>query len=133
MSNPSSTPLDGHNPGSDPSQTVGLNAGSTLIEDRAEAEHLLPGNTDDGSRPADEPAERGLISRLLPPAIRLWLHSQLDQLEGLGFQLEGKDRQILSGHIPQVRLSAQQAVYRGLHVSQVAVLKMSRTKMPSKA
>jgi hypothetical protein len=64
---------------------------------------------------------RGVISRLLPPAIRLWLHRQLDHLEGLEFRLEGKDRQILSGHIPQVSLSAQRAVYRGLHVSQVAV------------
>ncbi len=64
---------------------------------------------------------RGVISRLLPPAIRLWLHTQLDHIEGLEFRLEGKDRQILSGHIPQVSLSAQQAVYQGLHVSQVTV------------
>ncbi len=78
--------------------------------------------TDEGTSEVASPgAGRGVISRLLPPAIRLWLHTQLDHIEGLEFRLEGKDRQILSGHIPQVCLSAQQAVYRGLHVSRVAV------------
>lgn len=78
--------------------------------------------TEEGASEVASPsAGRGVISRLLPPAIRLWLHTQLDHIEGLEFRLEGKDRQILSGHIPQVSLSAQQAVYQGLHVSQAAV------------
>lgn len=79
----------------------------------------MAGVTEDMAAPPV--AGRGVISRLLPPAIRLWLQTQLDHLEGLEFRLEGKDRQILSGHVPQVSLSAQQAVYQGLHVSQVAV------------
>ncbi|TVP68993.1 MAG: DUF2993 domain-containing protein [Leptolyngbya sp. LCM1.Bin17] len=62
-----------------------------------------------------------LISRILPAAIRLWLQTQLDHIEGLDFRIGGSDRQILSGHVPQVTASAQQAVYRGLHVSHVAV------------
>ncbi|PSN75880.1 hypothetical protein C8B47_30265, partial [filamentous cyanobacterium CCP4] len=62
-----------------------------------------------------------IISRLLPPAIRLWLHSQLDHIEGLEFAIDGKDRQILGGYLPKVTLAAHQAVYQGLHVSQVAV------------
>ncbi|MBE9156311.1 DUF2993 domain-containing protein [Nodosilinea sp. LEGE 06152] len=62
-----------------------------------------------------------IISRLLPPAIRLWLHSQLDHIEGLEFAIDGKDRQILGGYLPKVRLAAHQAVYQGLHVSQVSV------------
>lgn len=74
--------------------------------------------TDEGTSSA---AGRGVISRLLPPAIRLWLHSQLDLIEGLEFRLGGKDRQILAGHIPQVSLSAQRAVYQGLHVRRAAV------------
>lgn len=85
-------------------------------------ETMNPVLTDEvASEVASPGAGRGVISRLLPPAIRLWLHTQLDHIEGLEFRLEGKDRQILSGHIPQVSLSAQRAVYRGLHVSQVAV------------
>lgn len=62
-----------------------------------------------------------IISRLLPPAIRLWLHTQLDHIEGLEFVIDGKDRQILGGYLPRVRVAAHQAVYQGLHVSQVAV------------
>ncbi|WP_052049873.1 DUF2993 domain-containing protein [Leptolyngbya sp. KIOST-1] len=62
-----------------------------------------------------------IISRLLPPAIRLWLHTQLDHIEGLEFAIDGKDRQILGGYLPKVTVAAHQAVYQGLHVSQVAV------------
>ncbi|MGG6238725.1 LmeA family phospholipid-binding protein [Nodosilinea sp. AN01ver1] len=62
-----------------------------------------------------------IISRLLPPAIRLWLHSQLDHIEGLEFAIDGKDRQILAGYLPKVTVAAHQAVYQGLHVSQVTV------------
>ncbi|MFZ4640799.1 MAG: DUF2993 domain-containing protein [Nodosilinea sp.] len=74
------------------------------------------------SEPYGVPAEasplRGsrLIGRLLPPAIRLWLHTQLDHLEGLDFGIQGQDRQILSGYLPQVTLSADQATYQGLRI-----------------
>ena len=67
-------------------------------------------NTGQGSR---------LISRVLPPAVRFWIQSQLDHVEELEFSLDGKDGQILSGYVPQVRLSAAKAVYTGLHLSQV--------------
>ncbi|MEL7314477.1 MAG: DUF2993 domain-containing protein [Cyanobacteria bacterium J06559_3] len=63
----------------------------------------------------------GIISRVLPPAIRLWLHTQVEQVEDLVFNIEGRDRQILSGHIPAILLSARKAVYQGIHLSQVAV------------
>jgi len=60
-----------------------------------------------------------LISRVLPPAVRLWIQSQLDHVESLEFTLQGKDRQIVSGYVPEVSLSAAKAVYAGLHLSQV--------------
>lgn len=62
-----------------------------------------------------------IISRILPPAIRLWLSTQLDHVEDLVFQIEGRDRDLLSGHIPEVFLSAQKAVYQGIHLSQATV------------
>ena len=62
-----------------------------------------------------------IISRILPPAIRLWLVSQVEHVEDLVFQIEGGDRDILSGYIPEVTLSARRAVYEGIHLSQVAV------------
>lgn len=119
MTTPAATPLNSSPSAPPPSQPVGCEA--EVLDTGAEGEDLNPEVAEDGASKTDGSAGRGLISRLLPPAIRLWLHSQLDHLEGLAFQMEGKDRQILSGHIPQVSLSAQQAVYRGLHVSQVAV------------
>ena len=88
-----------------------------------------PASAPDASGPnasgpdATGPGPRGsrLISRLLPPAIRLWLHTQFDHIEGLEFAIEGKDRQILGGYLPGVNLAAHQVVYRGLHVSQAQV------------
>lgn len=70
---------------------------------------------------ADVRGSRGLISRVLPPAVRLWIQTQLDQVEALEFRLDGRDRQILSGYVPAVSLSAQKAVYRGLHLSEAMV------------
>jgi hypothetical protein len=78
---------------------------------------------DPTSPSTDAPAGKGsrLISRLLPPAIRLWLHTQLDHIEGLDLAINGKDREILGGYLPGVTVAAHQAVYQGLHVSQVQV------------
>lgn len=61
------------------------------------------------------------ISSLLEPAIKLWLQSQMESVAELTVKIEAGDRQILGGCIPQVALAAQQAVYRGLHLSQIAV------------
>lgn len=68
---------------------------------------------------SDKPSGSRVISRILPPAIRFWLQTQLDHVEELGFHLQGRDREILSGHIPEVLLTAQKAIYQGLHLSQV--------------
>jgi hypothetical protein len=51
--------------------------------------------------------------------VRLWIQTQLDHVESLDFSLAGKDRQILSGYVPEVSLFAAKAVYAGLHLSQV--------------
>ncbi len=73
---------------------------------------------------AIDPAERKqsrLIGKVLTPALRFWLRSQVEQIEQLEIGIQASDRQILSGHIQQVDLSAQQAIYKGLHLSQVEV------------
>jgi hypothetical protein len=70
---------------------------------------------------SNSPGGSRLISRILPPAIRLWLSTQMDHVEDLVFEIEGRDREILSGHLPGVFLSAQKAIYQGIHLSQVAV------------
>lgn len=62
-----------------------------------------------------------LISRVLAPALRFWLRSQVEHIEQLEITIGAGDREILSGHIQQVALSAEQAVYQGLHLSQVQI------------
>ncbi len=63
-----------------------------------------------------------LISTIVAPAVQLWLRSQVEQIDNLQVQIEAGDRQILSGHIPHVRVAARQAVYQGLHLSQIQLL-----------
>jgi hypothetical protein len=66
--------------------------------------------------------KKGLISKVLSPAIQLWLRSQVEQVETLQVNITAGDRQILSGTIPQVHLLAKRAVYQGLHLSHVDLL-----------
>ena len=72
--------------------------------------------------PSEFPAKRSrIISSVLSPAVRLWVRSQLEQVETLHLTIEANDRQILSGAIEQVTVSAQKAVYRGIHLSQAHI------------
>jgi hypothetical protein len=57
-----------------------------------------------------------MIGNVLPPAIKLWLRSQVEQVEALEIRIQGHDRQIVKGYIPSVSLSSQKAIYRGLHL-----------------
>ncbi len=63
-----------------------------------------------------------LLSRVLSPAIRLWLRSQLEHVEDLHFTITAGDRQLLAGCISQVAVSARKAVYQGLHLSQASIV-----------
>jgi hypothetical protein len=60
-----------------------------------------------------------VISTVLSPAIRLWLRSQVERVEALEFKITGGDRQILTGNIPNISVAASQAIYQGLHLSQI--------------
>ncbi|MDJ0704187.1 MAG: DUF2993 domain-containing protein [Leptolyngbyaceae cyanobacterium MO_188.B28] len=74
-------------------------------------------NTDSADQTIRSGGSR-IISRVLPPAVRLWLHSQVEQVENLDFRIEGSDRQILSGYIPKVFIAAYRTVYQGLYLTQ---------------
>lgn len=63
-----------------------------------------------------------LISKVLSPAVRLWLRSQLEHVDDLHLVIEAGDRQLLSGSIKQVSVSARNAIYQGLHLSQVSIV-----------
>jgi hypothetical protein len=62
-----------------------------------------------------------IISKVLSPAVQLWLRSQVEHVETLHFKITGGDRQILSGHIPTVSITASRAVYKGIHLSQLEI------------
>lgn len=63
-----------------------------------------------------------IISKVLSPAVRLWLRSQVQQVSHLEVKISGSDRQILTGNIPCVSLLASDAVYQGLHLSQIQLV-----------
>lgn len=63
--------------------------------------------------------ESSLISKVLTPALRLWLRSQVETVASLDLEIEGKDRQILRGYVPKVALTSEEPIYRGLRLGQV--------------
>jgi hypothetical protein len=70
----------------------------------------MPDSIPDTTRP-------GLISKILVPAIRLWLKTQTDHLDTLTLEIQASDRSVLSGKIPKINLTAQAAIYQGIHLS----------------
>ncbi len=66
-----------------------------------------------------KPKKSRIISTVLSPAVRLWLRSQVEQVEALEFKIVGGDRQILTGHIPRITIEASSAIYQGLNLSQI--------------
>ncbi len=60
-----------------------------------------------------------IVSRCLSPALQFWLKSQLEQVAQLKVNIEGGDRQILTGKIPQVSIAAADVIFRGLHLTEV--------------
>jgi hypothetical protein len=67
--------------------------------------------------------ERGsrMIGRILPTAVKLWLRSQVAQVADLSVSLVGRDRDIMSGYLPGVSVSAAQAIYKGIHLTQLTL------------
>ena len=71
------------------------------------------------------------IGKVLAPAVKLWLRSQVEAVEGLDVKIEAGDRQLLGGTIRRVSLQACKAVYRGLHLSKIQLeASKIRTNLP---
>jgi len=60
-----------------------------------------------------------IIGRVLPAAVKIWLRSQVEQVEALSIALEGRDRDIISGYLPGVSISARSAIYKGIYISEL--------------
>lgn len=84
----------------------------------------LPVNEVQGTESTETlPQQRSrIIGKVLSPAVKLWLRSQVEQVADLQLQIEGGDRQILSGYIPKVTLLTSRALYQGLHLQQIKLI-----------
>jgi hypothetical protein len=71
------------------------------------------------SSPVVSSNQVGIITKVLTKAIQLWLKTQLSQVSQLEIEIKASDRQLLSGGIPGVSIFASDAVYQGLHITQV--------------
>ncbi len=60
-----------------------------------------------------------LITNVLTKAIKLWLRTQVSDIDQLQLDIQAGDRQLISGCIPSVSIVAKSAVYQGLHLSKV--------------
>lgn len=62
-----------------------------------------------------------IISRFLTPAIKLWIRTQVESIMDLDILIDAGDRQILSGKINQVNLTAKEANYQGIFINYASV------------
>ncbi|BAZ16189.1 hypothetical protein NIES4071_80640 [Calothrix sp. NIES-4071] len=60
-----------------------------------------------------------VITSVLKGALKLFLRSQVSDIEDLDIDIQASDRQLLSGVIPKVSVFASGAVYKGLHITSV--------------
>ena len=63
-----------------------------------------------------------LVTNVLTTAIKLWLRTQVSHIELLKVDIQASDREIISGCVPSVSITAKNAVYQGLHLSSVDLL-----------
>ncbi|MEB3212314.1 MAG: DUF2993 domain-containing protein [Leptolyngbyaceae bacterium] len=91
---------------------------------RSDSDSSPDSESPDSEVPESESFEGGsrLISRLLTPAIRLWLNTQIERAEQLDIAITASDRQILKGSLPQACITAKDVVYKGLSLSSIAVV-----------
>lgn len=62
-----------------------------------------------------------IISKVISPAVQLWLRSQLDHVDTLEIKIQGNDSQILRGYIPEILINTKGVIYQGLHLNQANV------------
>ena len=71
---------------------------------------------------ASEPSQpETRAGKAIAAAIKWWLQSQLESVDRLDVRISGSGRQFLGGCVPGISLQANRAVYRGIHLSEVAI------------
>lgn len=62
-----------------------------------------------------------IISRFLSPAVKLWIRTQVEFTRDLDILIDAGDKQILSGKINQINLTAKEANYQGILINYASV------------
>ena len=62
------------------------------------------------------------LSKILTPALQLWIKSQLDSITQLQLKITSSDQQLLQGIIPKIYLKSEFAIYQGLHFDQISLI-----------
>ncbi|AFY61473.1 DUF2993 domain-containing protein [Synechococcus sp. PCC 6312] len=62
--------------------------------------------------------QQRLIRRVLTPALRWWLQTQVEAVTELEIDLQAKDQQVLAGYLPLVRVLAVGVIFQGLCLTQ---------------
>ena len=63
-----------------------------------------------------------VFTKVLTTALKLWLRSQVSQISQLEVEIKANDGEILSGCIPWVSILASDAVYQGIHLTEVQLI-----------
>jgi hypothetical protein len=65
---------------------------------------------------------KGIVGAVLSPACRVWLRSQVSQIDRLEVDIAGGSFQILGGTIPRIAIVAKGAVYQGLSMGSIDLI-----------
>ena len=60
-----------------------------------------------------------MINKIISTAVKLFLRSQVEQVQDLKVKITGGNRQILQGYIPEVFLFSSHGIYQGLYLRQI--------------
>jgi LmeA-like phospholipid-binding len=60
-----------------------------------------------------------VVTTVLKGALKLFLRSQVSDIQDLEIDIQANDRQLLSGTIPKLSIFANRAVYQGLHLTSI--------------
>ncbi|NJR19729.1 MAG: DUF2993 domain-containing protein [Calothrix sp. CSU_2_0] len=60
-----------------------------------------------------------VVTRVIKGALKLFLRSQVSDIQDLEIDIQANDKQLLTGTIPKLSIFANRAVYQGLHLTSI--------------
>ncbi len=78
-----------------------------------------PGNNSESNPETKKTSGFRIVTTVLKGALKLFLRSQVSDIQDLEIDIQANDRQLLSGTIPKLSIFANRAVYQGLHFTSI--------------